>query len=71
MIRLTTRTAYPTPNPGLAAVRTRKKEVRSVPGVLELELFRRHQALTPTVPRDDMDSIPRIFGPERRSVKAW
>ncbi len=42
-----------------------------MPGVLELELFRRHQVLPPTVPRDDIDSVPRIFGAERRSVKAW
>ena len=42
-----------------------------MPGVLELELFRRHQALPPTISREDIDSIPRIFGAERRSVKAW
>jgi len=71
MIQLTAAPAYPIPRAGSDGVRTRKKGGEKLPGVLELELFRRHQALPPTVQRDDIDSIPRIFGAERRSVKAW
>lgn len=52
-------------------MRTRKEGGETLPGVLELELFRLHQTLRPKDQRDDIDSIPRIFGAERRSVKAW
>ncbi len=65
------RSRLPGPDDGVCTSANQEEGGEKLPGVLELELFRRHQALAPMVPRDDIDSIPRIFGSERRSVKAW
>lgn len=40
-----------------------------LPGVLELELFRRHQVLTPGYADRVFDPDFRVFGMERRSLK--
>lgn len=61
----------PDPDDGACCSANQEEGGEKLPGVLELELFRRHQVLPPTFSRDDIDSIPRIFGSERRSVKAW
>ena len=40
-----------------------------LPGVLEYDLFRRHQALRPEFPNRIFDPVLRAFGLERRSLK--
>ena len=46
-----------------------EKGGEKLPGVLELELFRRHQALPTEYPHGIFDSDLRAFGVERRSLK--
>ena len=50
-------------------MRTRKRGGEKLPGVLEYELFRRHQALRPEFPNRIFDPDLRAFGLERRSLK--
>ena len=71
MVSLTTPYRSFGPIDGVCCSANQEEGGEKLPGVLELELFRRHQVLPPAVQRDDIDSIPRIFGAERRSVKAW
>ena len=46
-----------------------EKGGEKLPGVLELELFRRHQVLPSDVPTRIFDPDRRVFGMERRSLK--
>ncbi len=46
-----------------------EKGGEKLPGVLELELFRRHQALPSEVPARIFDPDHIVFGMERRSLK--
>ena len=46
-----------------------EKGGEKLPGVLEYELFRRHQALRPEFPNRIFDPDLRAFGLERRSLK--
>ncbi len=46
-----------------------EKGGEKLPGVLELELFRRHQVLPSDIPTRIFDPERRLFGLERRSLK--
>jgi len=57
------------PNVGVCYSVNQEKGGEKLPGVLELELFRRHQVLPSEYPNRIFDSDRRAFGLERRSLK--
>ncbi|HYM41017.1 MAG TPA: hypothetical protein VEY12_12890 [Thermoplasmata archaeon] len=57
------------PIDGLCVSANQKKGGEKLPGVLQFELFRRHQVLPSEYPNRIFDPERRGFGLERRSIK--